>query len=174
MSNRAERRTGSRVSEMNGSRRIDLPPSAEPSVPAALEKIASASQRVLSKRIDLLMLDNHEMISRLLVKAALLSVGVVAGLAAWMTATAAIVTWLVPNWSTAGQLGIFALVNAVVAAVVVTFTLRDPPKLSGETEEEREDEAEAEAVAGSVSKLSDRAPLRNASNSENEGERSGR
>jgi hypothetical protein len=77
MPNHAERRTD-RASDMNGSRRIDLPPSAEPSVPAALEKIASASQRVLSKRIDLLMLDNHEMISRLLVKAALLSVGVVA------------------------------------------------------------------------------------------------
>lgn len=174
MSNRAERRTGPRVSEMNGSRRIDLPPSAEPSVPAALEKIASASQRVLSKRIDLLMLDNHEMISRLLVKAALLSVGVVAGLAAWMTAIAAIVTWLVPAWSTAGQLGIFALVNAVVAAVVVTFTLRDPPKLSGETEEEREDEAEAAAVAGSISKLRDRAPLRDSSIPATEGDRSGR
>jgi membrane protein implicated in regulation of membrane protease activity len=114
------------------------------------------------------------MISRLLVKAALLSVGVVAGLAAWMTATAAVVTWLVPGWSTAGQLGIFALVNAVVAAVVVTFTLRDPPKLSGETEEEREDEAEAAGVAASISKLRDRAPLRDTSSPATEGDRSGR
>ena len=87
MANPAERRTDYRVTDLSGGRRVDVPPSnPEPSVPAALEKIATASQRVLSKRIDLLMLDNHEMISRLLVKAAALSVGVVAGLAAWMSA----------------------------------------------------------------------------------------
>ena len=156
MTNRAERRTGPRVSDLTGGRRTDLPPTAEPSAAAALEKIASASQRVLSKRIDLLMLDNHEMISRLLVKAALLSVGVVAGLAAWMTAMAALVTWLVPAWSTAGQLALFAGANAVVAAAVVFFTLREPPKLSGETEEELEDEKEAASVAASIAKISDR------------------
>jgi uncharacterized membrane protein YqjE len=164
MANRAEHRT-TRVTDFNGGRRIDVPPTAEPSVPAALEKIASVSQRVLSKRIDLLMLDNHEMISRLLVKAALLSVGVVAGLAAWMTALAAIVTWLMPNWSTPGQLAIFALFNAIVAAAVVYFTLREPPKLSGETEEQLEDEAEAAAAA---SLARDRAGLREAERSSSE------
>jgi membrane protein implicated in regulation of membrane protease activity len=175
MANPAERRTGSRVADLNGGRRTDFPPAAgEPSVPAALEKIATASQRVLSKRIDLLMLDNHEMISRLLVKAALLSVGVVAGLAAWMSAVAALVTWLVPTWSTAGQLGIFALLNAVVAGAVIAFTLREPPRLSGETEEELEDEAEAASVAGSIARMSERTGTRQAERAMADSERGDR
>lgn len=158
MTSRAQQRV--LASDLLRSPRIDLPPTSEPSVPAALEKIASASQRVLSKRIDLLMLDNHEMISRLLVKAALLSVGVFAGLAAWMTAIAAAVAWLMPTWATAGQLGVFSLANAVVAGVVVAFTLRDPPRLSGETDELLEDEAEAAKAASATARTSDRSGLR--------------
>ncbi len=172
MANYAERKTASaRVPDLNGGRHLEAPPSAEPSVPAALEKIASVTQRVLGKRIDLLMLDNHEMISRLLVKAALLSVGVFAGLAAWMAGTAALVTWLLSAWSNAAQLAIFALANGIVGLAVVFFTLRDAPKLSGETEEKLEDEAEAAAVAASVSRLGDRAGLRTPETRPEEGER---
>jgi hypothetical protein len=169
MANSAEQRS-SRMQDLGGGRRMDGPPAAEPSVPAALEKIASVSQRVLSKRIDLLMLDNHELISRLLVKAAALSVGVVTGLSAWLSALSAVVMWLLPDWSTAGRLAMFALLNAVFSAVVVAVVLRKPPKLSGETEEEREDEAEAARVSGSIGSMK-----KNAENamSAREGERRG-
>jgi hypothetical protein len=168
MANSAEQRT-SRVADLGGGRRMEAP-LAEPSVPAALEKIASASQRVLSKRIDLLMLDNHELISRLLVKAAALSVGVVTGLSAWLSALSALVMLLLPTWSTAGRLAMFALLNAVFSAVVVAVVLRKPPKLSGETEEQREDEAEAAKVSGSIAAMKRNAE---SATSAREGERRG-
>lgn len=151
MANSAEQRSP-RVSEFTGGRR-EMAVAAEPSVPAALEKIASVSQRVLSKRIDLLMLDNHELISRLLVKAAALSVGVVTGLSAWLSAISALLVWLLPDWSTSGRLAMFALLNAVFSAVVVAIVLRKPPRLSGETEEEREDQADAGRVSGSIAAM---------------------
>jgi len=68
-----------------------------PSVPAALEKIASATQRVISKRIDLVMLENHEFVSTLIARAALISFGVVVALSAWFAGIAAVVFYLMPN-----------------------------------------------------------------------------
>jgi hypothetical protein len=165
---RAEQRSGARVSDLSGGRRFNHFPPAEPSVPAALEKIASASQRVLSKRIDLLMLDNHEFIQGLLFKAAFLGAGVIAGLAAWFAGTGALVGWLMAGWTKAAQLGAFAAINAIVGGIVLVLALRDPPKFSGETEEEMEDEAEANAAAAAS------LPPRMAGRDTREGESSGR
>jgi len=104
-----------------------------PSVPAALEKIASATQRVISKRIDLVMLENHELVSTLIARAALISFGVVVALSAWFAAIAAVVFYLMPNSGVVLHLAVFAAINAAVGAIVVAFGLREQlPTLAAE------------------------------------------
>jgi len=114
-------------------------PGSEPSLPAALEKLASATQGVITKRIDLVMLEINALVGTLVVRTALVIFGVIVGLAAWFGAISALVLWLTPNMGTVGHLAIFALVNAAIGAVVVFFAVREQlPKLAAEAEEEHE------------------------------------
>jgi uncharacterized membrane protein YqjE len=120
------------------------PPPA-PSVSAALEKLASATQRVVSKRIDLVTLESHELLSVLISKSALIAFGVVVGLAAWFAAVSALALFLLPVAGPIPRLVIFAAINAAVAAVVVAFGLREPlPVLGGEVGQEISEEISEE------------------------------
>jgi hypothetical protein len=67
---------------------------------------------------------------------------------------------------TPAQLGVFALINAVVGGVAVMISLKAPSKFSGETEEELEDEGERMGAPASNDRTSSR-------NGMSEGERSG-
>ncbi|HEY2774127.1 MAG TPA: hypothetical protein VGK20_08760 [Candidatus Binatia bacterium] len=108
---------------------------AAPSVPAALEKLASATHRVIAKRIDLVMLENEELISQLLIKASFLAFGVVAGLAAWFTALRAVVPYMLPGRDYRLQLLLFAAVNLVLALIVIPIVVTRPRrKLASEHE----------------------------------------
>lgn len=134
MAQRVEpRNSGIRATDIPGNRRYESP-HGSPSVPAALEKIASATQRVVSKRIDLFLLENHELISGLLLKAGFIIFGVVVGVAAWFTAISALVLYVLPSASQALHLVVFAAINAVVGAIVVALSLREAPKLTSEIE----------------------------------------
>jgi len=122
-----------------------VPPA--PSVPAALEKLASATQRVISKRIDLVTLEGHELVSALITRGALMAFGAVTGIAAWFAATTALVLFLMPGSSPPVHFAVFAAINAGIAAIVVAFALREQlPTMGGEAEDHREhDEAERTA-----------------------------
>lgn len=128
MANRAEQKGDPRVTGLAESRRGTSEPLAPtngpPSASAALEKLTSATQRVVTKRIDLLMLEVHELVGSLAVKAALMGFGVVVGLAAWFAAISALVLYQLPTSSLVYQLMIFAAINAVVGVVVAGFALR--------------------------------------------------
>jgi hypothetical protein len=139
MANRAEQKKGPRIAELPEHRRplSDHPGAPAPSVPAALEKLASATQRVISKRIDLVALESHELLSSLIMKGGLIAFGVVTGLAAWITAIAALVLWLMPDSGTPLRLAVYAGINAAVGAIVVAFALREKlPPLTAEVEDE--------------------------------------
>jgi len=141
MANRAEQKKGPRIAEIPDRR--PAPDQPAPSVPAALEKLASATQRVISKRIDLVTLESHELISALITKAGLIAFGVVVGLAAWFTAIAGLVLYLLPHQGPAVQLVVYAAINAFVGAIVVAFALREKlPPLTSEVEESQPDRNE--------------------------------
>jgi len=111
----------------------------DPSLPAALEKLASATQGVLTKRIDLVMLEVNEMVGVLVLRSALVGFGVLVALAAWFGGISALVLALAPSLSTAVHLGIFALINAVVGGAVIAYALRQQRPQRG-TEGDLEDE----------------------------------
>ncbi|HYC56583.1 MAG TPA: phage holin family protein [Candidatus Binatia bacterium] len=115
------------------------PPAQEPSLPAALEKLTAATQGVITKRIDLVMLEIHELVGTLVMKTGLIVFGVIVALAAWFGAISALVLWLTPNMGTVGHLAIFSLVNLAIGAVVVFFALRAKlPTLGAEAEDDHE------------------------------------
>lgn len=147
MANRAEQKRGPRVAEIPENRRpMSESPATAPSVPHALEKLASATQRVISKRIDLVTLESQELISTLITKAGLITFGVILALAAWFTGVAGLVLYLTPGRGTPMHLAIFAAVNAVIGAIVVAFALREKlPPLNGEVEDEHREAADHEA-----------------------------
>src|SRR4051794_16831619 len=115
MANRAEQKRGPRIAEVPENRRPadQQYPHPAPSVPAALEKLASATQRVISKRIDLVTLESHELISAVIFKAALVGFSAVVGIAAWFTAIASLVYFVTPTYGKIAHLALFAGINAV-------------------------------------------------------------
>ncbi len=141
MANHAEQRRGPRIAEVPERRPIPEPsPAAAPSVPAALEKLASATQRVISKRIDLVTLESHELISALITKAGLITFGVIVGLAAWFAGLAGVILYLLPHRGAPMHLAVYAAVNAGVAAIVVLMALREKlPTLGSEVADEHPD-----------------------------------
>jgi uncharacterized membrane protein YqjE len=149
MANRAEKR-GPQITEIPENRRAVPEPfnpqhGPAPSVPAALEKLATATQRVISKRIDLVALESHELVAGLITRAALIAFGAVVGIAAWVTGVAALVLYLMPDSGREVQLAVYAGINAVIAAVVVAFAMRERlPALASESGEDRQDQGQRE------------------------------
>lgn len=91
----------------------------EPTIPSAVEKLVAASQGVITKRIDLVMLEVDEMMARLVTRAAFVAFGLVLALAAWVAAVGALVLYVTPGAGTMVHLGIFAAINAAAGVAVV-------------------------------------------------------
>jgi len=87
----------------------------EQSVSSALEHLAAGSHGVISKRIELALLDVHELLSRTLQRAALVGVGLVVASAAWFAVAACVVLLVTPDASLAVRLAAFGLLNWGVA-----------------------------------------------------------
>ena len=100
-----------------------LPPD-EPSVSSALERLSAAGQGVVSKRIDLALLEGHELLSRTLQSAAWVGLGVLLASVAWCAAAAAVVLMVAPAASPAVRLTIFGSLNAGGAAVLIALGTR--------------------------------------------------
>jgi len=102
----------------------DHAPPDEPSVSSALERLGAAGQGVVTKRIDLALLEGHELLSRTLQSAAWLAPGMVLALVAWFALAAAVVLIVVPAATPAVRFAIFGLLNAGGAGVLVALGTR--------------------------------------------------
>jgi len=97
---------------------------AEPSVSSSFEHLVAGSQGVITKRIDLALLEGQELLSRTLQRAALVSAGMVLAAAAWFAGAAALVLFVIPDANPVVRLAAFASLNGTCAVGLVTLALR--------------------------------------------------
>ena len=116
---------------------------AEPSVSSAIEHLAASSQGVITKRIDLALLEGQELLSQTLQRAALVGFGMVLAAGAWFAGAACLVLLITPNANPVLRLAAFGLLNAGGALGLVALAMRGRPQtpadahgnVSGTTEE---------------------------------------
>lgn len=94
------------------------------SVSASLEHLVSASQGVLSKRIDLVLLEVEEMLSRSLASAALGGVCILLLAGGWFAVAGSLVLLLFPDSSSVLRLFAFGLVNGAGALGSMVLLMR--------------------------------------------------
>jgi uncharacterized membrane protein YqjE len=100
----------------------------EPSVSSAIEHLVASSQGVITKRIDLVLLEGQELLSHILQRAALVGFGMVLAAGAWFAAAACLVLLVTPNANLALRLAAFGLLNAGGALGFVALAMRGRPQ----------------------------------------------
>ena len=101
----------------------------EPSMSSALERLLAASQGVVTKRIDLALLEVQEILSRGVTDAVLAVLGIVCAAAAWFALALCVVLLVAADASLVERLGLFAILNTVVAGVAVLVLRRSRPQV---------------------------------------------
>lgn len=96
----------------------------EPSVSSAIEHLVAGSQGVITKRIDLALLEGQELLSRTLQRAALVTLGMVLAAGAWFAVAACLVLLVTPNASMVLRLAAFGLLNGACALALIALALR--------------------------------------------------
>ena len=96
----------------------------EPSVSSSIEHLVAGSQGVITKRIDLALLEGHELLSRSIERGALAGVGLVLAAAAWFAAAGAFVLVVLRDASPVVHLTAFGLLNAGGAVGFVALAMR--------------------------------------------------
>ena len=94
------------------------------SVASSLEHLVAGSQGVITKRIDLALLEGREMLSRVLQGAALVALGIVLAAAAWFAVTACAVLLVIPDASWVVRFAAFGLLNGGTAVGLATLAMR--------------------------------------------------
>jgi hypothetical protein len=89
-----------------------------------MARLATATQGTIVRRLELMMLDHKELVSGWIFEAMLGLLAVGMGLAAWFTATTALVLYAVPELSSVAHLAIVASIHAAAAAAVVACVVR--------------------------------------------------
>ena len=102
----------------------DDSPTGEPSMASSLEQVLTSSHAVLTKRIDLALLEGRELLSRAIQGAAILGLGIILAAAAWLAVTASVVLFVIPDAGHVVRLAVFGLVNAGAATGLVTLAMR--------------------------------------------------
>jgi hypothetical protein len=104
----------------------------EASLTESLEQLLASSQTVVTKRIDLALLEGGELLARSIKQIALLAAAVAMAIGAVFALTAAAVEFLMPQASLAARLAAFGGFDAVAAAafVLIAKHLFDPPILA--------------------------------------------
>jgi len=104
--------------------------SGEPTVSSSLEHLVAGSQGVITKRIELALLEGQEFLSRSIERAVLAGVAMVMAAAAWFAGAGVLVMLVVPEASPVARLAAFGLMNAAGAAGLAAFASRHsrPPK----------------------------------------------
>ena len=98
-------------------------PTGEPSVSSSLEHLVSGSHGVITKRIDLALLEGQELLWRTLQRAALVSAAMVLAAAGWFAGTAALVLFVLPDATPLVRLAAFAVLNGTCAVGLVTLAM---------------------------------------------------
>jgi uncharacterized membrane protein YqjE len=99
-------------------------PAGEPSVSSSLEHLVAGSQGVITKRIDLALLEGQELLSHTLQRAALVGFGMVLAAGAWFAVAACLVLLTTPNANLVLRLAAFGLLNAGGALGLVALAMR--------------------------------------------------
>ena len=100
----------------------------EPSVSSAIEHLVAGSQGVITKRIDLALLEGQELLSRTLQRAALFTFGLVLAAGAWFAVAACLVLLVTPNANPVLRLAAFGLLNAGGALGLFALAMRGRPQ----------------------------------------------
>ena len=79
---------------------------------------------MITKRIDLALLEGRELLSRTLQSAALVGIGIILAAAAWFAVTACVVLLLIPDARWVARLAGFGLLNGGTAVGLVTLAAR--------------------------------------------------
>lgn len=103
-------------------------PAGEPSVSSSLEHLVAGSQGVITKRIDLALLEGQELLSHTLQRAALVGFGMVLAAGAWFALAACLVLLVTPNANLILRLAAFGLLNAGGALGLVALAMRGRPQ----------------------------------------------
>lgn len=89
--------------------------SEESPVSSALEHLVVGSQGIITKRIDLALLEAQELLIRTLHRAALGTAGIILAVAAWFAVTASLILMMTPNETLSVRMAVFGLLNGGVA-----------------------------------------------------------
>lgn len=103
-------------------------PAGEPSVSSSLEHLVAGSQGVITKRIDLALLEGQELLSHTLQRAALVAGGMVLAAGAWFAVAACLVLLVTPHANPVLRLAAFGLLNAGGALGLVALARRGRPQ----------------------------------------------
>lgn len=95
-----------------------LPLRDEPTLASALEHVITASQGVITKRIDLALLEMQQLLTRTTLRLALLISAITIGCFAWLACTACLVLVISPQASLPAQLAMFGGLNLIAAALL--------------------------------------------------------
>lgn len=97
----------------------------EPSVTSALEHLVRSSQGVITKRIDLALLEGCELLWRSVERAMLVGMGIALATTAWLAAAGSLVLLVAPEDARpALHLAAFGLLNGLVAVALITLARR--------------------------------------------------
>jgi uncharacterized membrane protein YqjE len=96
-------------------------------VQSSIERLVVASQGVITKRIDLALLEGQELVTRTVLALVLGGLGVLLACGAWFAFVAFIVLSLAADAAPATRALIFAGINAIGAAALITPAIRRAP-----------------------------------------------
>lgn len=99
--------------------------SGDGSVSSSLEHLISGSQRVVTKRIDLALLEARDLASRAGRAVALIGLGILLVAAAWFALSACVVLWVIPGATMETRLFVFGLLNGGSAIALITLALQN-------------------------------------------------
>lgn len=99
----------------------------EPSVASSVEHLVAGSHGVITKRIDLALLEGQEILSKTIGRAALFGAGGVLALASWLSGAAAVVLFVFPEATALMRLAAFGLLNGGLALVLFALAGRRTP-----------------------------------------------
>ena len=100
----------------------------EPSVASAIEHLLTSSEGVITKRIDLALLEGQDLLSRTLQRAALVALGMVLAAGAWFAMAACLVLLVTPDANPVLRLAAFGLLNVGGALGLVALAMRGRPQ----------------------------------------------
>ena len=118
-------RTGAQQAEERDARRIGADTNrADISIGTALERLLTASQSVVTKRIDLALLEARDLVSRGLISIFLLGLNIVWIAAAWCALTICLIALVLRDGSFVAHVAAFGILNAAAALVGVLIIRR--------------------------------------------------